>query len=73
MPGSCLSPSLAATVASAQGGGTVTGRVTDETGGVLPGVTVELRGTAGEPASTVTDGSGRYEFTGVTPGTYQLR
>jgi outer membrane receptor protein involved in Fe transport len=33
---------------------------------------VELRGTAGEPASTVTDGSGRYEFTGVTPGTYQL-
>jgi hypothetical protein len=62
----------AATVASAQGGGTVSGKVTDETGGVLPGVTVELRGATGNPASTVTDAMGHYEFTGVAPGTCQL-
>ena len=49
----------------------VRGRVVDETGGALPGVTVELRGT-GEPLSTVTDGEGRYALTHVPAGIYQL-
>ena len=62
---------LACTSAWAQTGGAVTGRITDETGGVLPGVTVELRGTA-EPLVAVTDGEGRYDFGSVAPGTYQL-
>jgi TonB dependent receptor-like, beta-barrel/Carboxypeptidase regulatory-like domain/TonB-dependent Receptor Plug Domain len=55
----------------AQTGGTVSGRITDETGGTLPGVTVELRG-SGEPMVAVTDGDGRYVFDAVAPGTYQL-
>ncbi len=62
---------LASVSAWAQTGGTVAGKVTDETGGALPGVTVELRG-AGEPLVGVTDGEGRYTFEHVAPGTYQL-
>src|SRR4051794_36436591 len=52
--------------------GTVRGRVTDETGGVLPGVTVELRSKDGMPVVAVTDATGIYEFAHVAPGTYQL-
>jgi len=33
---------FAASSAAAQSGGTIAGRVADETGGVLPGVTVDL-------------------------------
>jgi outer membrane receptor protein involved in Fe transport len=63
--------SLACTSVWAQTGGTVTGRITDETGGALPGVTVELRGSS-EPIVGVSDGEGRYVFEGVTAGTYEL-
>src|SRR5687767_6645905 len=51
--------------------GTVTGHITDETGGALPGVTVELQGT-GEPIVTVTDGEGQYTFDDMAAGIYQL-
>jgi len=61
-----------ATSALAQSAGQVRGRITDETGGALPGVTVELRGQAGDPMVAVTDGSGDYVFDRVTPGTYQV-
>jgi len=63
--------SLVSVNAWAQTDGNVTGRVTDETGGALPGVTVELRG-RGEPIVAVSDGEGRYSFEHVAPGTYQL-
>jgi outer membrane receptor protein involved in Fe transport len=54
------------------GGGThVKGRVTDETGGALPGVTVELLG-GSEPREAVTDAQGSYDFDNVPAGTYQL-
>ena len=62
---------LVSASAWAQTGGNVTGHVTDETGGALPGVTVELRGT-GTPLESVTDVEGRYVFENVAPGTYQL-
>ena len=47
------------------------GHVVDETGGALPGVTVEVRG-SGQSSSTVTDTAGDYVFDAVAPGTYQL-
>src|SRR5688572_24752046 len=54
--------------------GTLTGTVRDQSGAVLPGVTVE----ASSPAliekvrTAVTDGSGQYRITGLNPGTYSL-
>jgi hypothetical protein len=52
--------------------GTVEGRVADEQGGVLPGVTVTLTGRQGSQ-TTVTDSSGEYRFVGLTPGIYEVR
>src|SRR3989442_6057867 len=54
--------------------GTLTGTVRDESGGVLPGVTVE----ASSPAliekvrTALTDGAGQYRITSLNPGTYSL-
>src|SRR5436190_105543 len=54
--------------------GSITGIVKDNTGAVLPGVTVE----ASSPSliekvrAAVTDGSGQYRITELTPGTYTL-
>ena len=58
-------------VASAQDG-TLGGTVTDATGGILPGVTVEARDAAGSAQVTVTDGTGQYTFSGLAPGTYAV-
>jgi outer membrane receptor protein involved in Fe transport len=63
---------LSAQAAFAQSTGRVTGRISDETGGALPGVNVELRGANGQPTVVVTDGTGRYTFDNVAPGTYQV-
>src|SRR4051812_17238757 len=54
--------------------GTLTGTVRDQSGGILPGVTVD----ASSPAliekvrTGITDGSGQYRITGLNPGTYSL-
>ena len=54
--------------------GTLTGTVRDQSGAVLPGVTVE----ASSPAliekvrTAVTDGAGQYRIPGLNPGTYSL-
>ena len=58
---------LAAATATAQDRGVVTGSVLDETGGVLPGVSVELRTTTGL-RSTTSDGVGIYRFDDVAAG-----
>jgi hypothetical protein len=65
---------VAATTAVAQEApaGRVVGRVTDETGGVLPGVTVELRANDAPPLVAITSAEGDYVFEGVAPGTYRL-
>ena len=58
---------LAAATATAQDRGVVTGSVLDETGGVLPGVSVELQTTTGL-RSTTSDGVGIYRFDDVAAG-----
>jgi hypothetical protein len=66
---------LFTTAALAQPGtpGQVRGKVTDETGATLPGVSVELKPQAGgAPVEVVTPMSGEYLFDRVAPGRYQL-
>ncbi len=53
-------------------GNSLRGRVTDDTGGVLPGVTVELRAEGAAPQEAVTDTAGEYAFRNVMPGRYQV-
>src|SRR5687767_15942359 len=54
--------------------GTLTGTVRDQSGGILPGVTVE----ASSPVliekvrTGISDGAGQYRITGLNPGTYSL-
>jgi hypothetical protein len=62
--------------AFAQGGtatATLSGRVADDTGGVLPGVTVTVTNIATNQARTVTtNDEGRYTFAGLQPGRYSF-
>jgi hypothetical protein len=71
-----LALTLAAVSARAQTGqmfGELVGKVVDDQGGVLPGVTVTLTGPAVMGAQTATTGSnGIYRFPGVNSGTYKL-
>jgi hypothetical protein len=63
---------VTASVSSAQlGGGTLSGTVTDEQGGVLPGVTVTIVG-LDRTNSTVTDDAGRFRFLNLAPGPYKV-
>ena len=61
-------------LAFAQGTGSVTGTVEDDTGGVLPGVSVTLTraGTSQEVAETVTSDVGVYRFDNVPAGAMEL-
>lgn len=52
----------------------LSGKVTDASGGVLPGAEIALINNAtGVRRETVTDGGGRYVFAQVQPGSYQFR
>jgi outer membrane receptor protein involved in Fe transport len=52
--------------------GSVTGVVTDATGGVLPGATVTIKSVSGAVKTTVTDSTGRYTIANVEPGSYEV-
>jgi acyl-coenzyme A thioesterase PaaI-like protein len=68
----CAVAAVAApTIASAQATGRVSGRVVDQTGGVLPGVTIDLVVRGIEQTQT-TDGEGRFRFDAVSPGDAEL-
>ena len=71
----CASGLVAPWTASAQSIGTadMTGRVVDQQGAVLPGVTLVLRSIeSGLYRQGVTNANGVYNFTGVLPGMYQI-
>src|SRR6476646_2740597 len=51
--------------------GNLYGRVTDEQGGVLPGVSVTLSG-QGAPQTTFTDSRGEFHFLNLSVGAYSL-
>jgi hypothetical protein len=64
---------LTAGTANAQAIGSIFGKVTDQSGGVLPGVTVTVAGTGlQQPLSGVTQASGAYQFPSVPIGTYSV-
>ena len=72
-----LSMALAVTLfapgaVSAQDEASITGSVTDATGLILPGVTVEAEDSAGTTEVTFTDGTGQFSFSGLAPGTYEV-
>ena len=64
---------LAPEAARAQDG-VLSGTVTDTTGFVLPGVTVEARSTTGSdpPRTAFTNGTGRFTIAALPPGTYEV-
>ena len=63
-----------ASPAFAQATGAVTGQVTDESGAVLPGVSIELTNDAtGQTRTAVTEGDGFYRIPLVQPGRYTVK
>src|SRR5436189_5975657 len=59
--------------AQAQGMGSIFGKVTDSSGGVVPGVTVTVTGTGLQsPRVAVTTETGAYQFPNVPIGTYTV-
>src|SRR5580700_10396771 len=50
----------------------VSGTIRDETGGALPGVSVELKGPNGTPVVSISDRQGAYRFDRIAPGRYQI-
>lgn len=66
-------PVLSASFALAQTTGDIVGRVTDEQGGALPGVTVEARSPAFQGVRTaVTDATGGFRLVLLPPGLYKV-
>jgi hypothetical protein len=64
---------LVSATAFAQQTGSIQGKLTDNSGGVLPGVTVEARSDVlPGPRVTVTDGTGRYQLPQLPPGDYTV-
>ena len=67
-----LAGAVLAPGAAAAQDGEISGTVTDATGLVLPGVAVTARAADGDFEVTFTDGTGRYAFSGLAPGTWEV-
>ena len=73
----CLSlvllAAMAAAVSAQEFRGAITGRITDESGASMPGVTVTATNVATNLATTTTtNGDGDYSLLYLTPGTYNM-
>lgn len=69
----CVLINSAAALAQGSGAASINGAVRDESGGFLPGVTVEVSTAQVESTrSTVTDADGSYRITELRPGTYTV-
>jgi hypothetical protein len=69
-----LSLVLAAPVAAQNTSATIVGTITDETGGMLPGVAVVITNTETALTRTlVTDARGRYSAPNLPPGAYEIK
>jgi hypothetical protein len=65
--------SLTATAAAQTETGRITGVVTDATGGILPGVTVNAKAVeTGATRTVVTDSGGQYVFANLPPAQYEI-
>ena len=63
---------LPSTAAAQTQNGRIAGVVTDESGAVLPGATVTLKGVGAAVRTAATDATGHYVIADVAPGTYDL-
>ena len=73
MSSSFLALLLSSTLVWPAVAGELRGRVSDRTGGVLPGATITLLNIAtGETTSTTADTNGQYRFPGLAHGVYRL-
>src|SRR5258706_7203983 len=62
---------IAARAAAQDTTGTISGRIADAQGLVVPGVTITATGSQG-PKTTVTDSEGRFTVPFLTPGSYAV-
>ena len=70
----CVLAALFAMSAFGQTFGQITGRVSDESGAVVPGANITLTSVGTNAArTTVTTGAGDYTFPSVAPGIYNLK
>jgi len=66
-------PAAAVHVVPAPKGSTgITGTVVDTSGAVILGATVRIRNAAGETQSASTDAEGKFQFTGLAAGSYEV-
>ncbi|MEO7275257.1 MAG: TonB-dependent receptor [Vicinamibacterales bacterium] len=69
-----LVPALVTPAVAQTTTGTITGVVSDTSGGVVPGATITVVSAAtGLSRSVVTDSGGRYALPGLSPGSYELK
>ena len=67
-------PSSSVTPVATNGGGAISGTVTDAQGAIIAGASVVLSAAAtGSLRATVTSGDGRYFFANLTPGVYSIK
>ena len=63
----------AATTVFGQQTGTISGRVVDEQGAVIIGVTVSIKKSDGKEVTVVTNNQGRFRLNSLLPGSYEVK